>query len=80
MTIPYRNASIASPPATQELDLSKLREALDNIPIRRSSYLADRLKDVRWQHGEAMKALWPHVLKEATFRSPPAEYWTDSAT
>ena len=54
----------------RELDLSKLREALDNIPIRSSAYLADRLKDVRWQLGEAMKALWPQVLKEATFRSP----------
>ena len=54
----------------RELDLSKLREALDNIPIRSSAYLADRLKEVRWQLGEAMKALWPQVLKEATFRSP----------
>ena len=54
----------------RELDLSKLREALDNIPIRSSAYLADRPNEVRWQLGEAMKALWPQVLKEATFRSP----------
>lgn len=52
------------------LDLSRLRDALDNIPIRSSANLAERLREVRLQLSEAMKALWPQVLKEATFRSP----------
>lgn len=53
-----------------ELDLSRLRDALDALPARESSNMSERLQRTREALAEGLRTLWPQVLRQARFRSP----------
>jgi Helicase conserved C-terminal domain len=53
-----------------DLDLTRLREALDALPARWSGNIDDRLQGARDALTDGLRALWPQVLRQAKFRSP----------
>jgi len=53
-----------------ELDLTRLREALEALPARWSSNIDDRLQGARDALTDGLRMLWPQVLRQAKFRSP----------
>ena len=53
-----------------DLDLTRLREALEALPARESSDVGDRLQATRDALNDGLRTLWPQVLRQARFRSP----------
>jgi hypothetical protein len=53
-----------------DLDLTRLRDALDALPARESSNLGERLQAARDALNDGLRTLWPQVLQQAKFRSP----------
>jgi hypothetical protein len=53
-----------------DLDLTRLREALEALPARESSNMGDRLQAARDALNDGLRTLWPQVLRQARFRSP----------
>ncbi len=51
-------------------DLSALRDALDEMPLRDSANLKDRLHDVRQMLDQSFQSIWKKALKSALFRAP----------
>ncbi len=53
-----------------DLDLTRLRDALDALPARESGYMDERLQAAREALNDGLRTLWPQVLRQARFRSP----------
>jgi superfamily II DNA or RNA helicase len=56
--------------AMEDLNLDEVLATLGNLPLRESSHVEARLKDVREALGKALKELWQHWLARARFRAP----------
>lgn len=52
------------------IDVKKLRAQLEGIPLRSSTHIDARLKDVRQVLNQAFQDSWRVVMTEAKFRSP----------
>jgi ERCC4-related helicase len=63
-------ASIIRVLERRELALGDLRDALSALPARESANIRHRLDDARGALRASLADLWPHILKEARFRSP----------
>lgn len=53
-----------------EIDVSRLRECLRELPARESPYIDDRLERTRVVMNEALRSMWPSTLARARFSSP----------
>jgi hypothetical protein len=56
--------------AMEDLDLARLLDALDALPLRESKHIDDRLQEARQALSEAITDLWKTWLRQTRFRSP----------